>query len=926
VTLSALDWLLYRALMNPLLERLRAALAPLSIAVDRELASGGMGTVYLARDLTLVRPLALKVLDPGLANPVATERFRLEARILASFRHPGIVPVHTAGTADGLLYYTMDYLEGQTLAQRLRGDPLPTEEAVALASDVLAALEVAHSHGVIHRDVKPENIFLVAGRAVLVDFGIAKISARASDPISETGGQPRTPEYCPPEQSDGREITPRTDQYALGMVLFESLTRRHWSVDRWVRNDWRGVPLHVRPALRRALSHAPQDRWPDVTAFRRSLQRPWPSRVRRAARGSVSLSVAGLAVWLMVRGCRPEADLRFEPLDAQGPAAVRHLSDSLAISAAAQLSGFPDFTVIGPGGGKARYTVKGSVALLGPTLQVRMAVGDRAFTVRVPADQWPRADSVLVDSILVTLFRDNPLDIDLPVRVVPSAPEGVKAFLDAEKLFAQGRYLEAYEGYRRALDVDSTCWLCAWRFAEVERWLGLSTDTAMRRLSLAHLASFPDAYRQLISADTLPFAEQLEQLGSLSRRSPRFLFAAFNYGDELLHRGPLIGRGRRDAAGPFSEALALRRDFTPAREHLAWLWIAEGDSAAARGALDTLEHRARSTGPSTGLRELLSVAWAWRFLPTAQAAQATDRELANASARGVTELGAGARFLNGFDAPRGALWLGRRLEQAPEFARSALIAQAIAWVMLGQPDSALKEADRLSAEIPSADASLFHDELLALLILFPDSGSSDSAAALREALGALARSGHLRPEEEGRAEWLSELLAVRFGSPVPPAAAGAVPPPGARRLLQAVSEAREGRYRQALETSRPLTWLLAPALADLPCLRASLHLLRAEWWGHLGEPGRAADELRWYENSDMVSLPVSGAQPMEIDWALGVWARWRRAGLLGPDSRAERCALLGQVTRFWAGGAPAWAAKADSARTEERTEKCSTLP
>src|SRR3989442_8229740 len=160
--------------MSPFFERLRAALAP-DYELLRELASGGMGTVYLAREIALDCLVAVKVLRPELATANAVTRFVHEAQTLAKVRHPTIVVVHKVDERHGLHFYVMDFLEGDTLQQRLatRG-PLTHHEARKLGRDLLEALEVVHGWGVIHRDIKPSNLFWLGRRAVLTDFGIAK--------------------------------------------------------------------------------------------------------------------------------------------------------------------------------------------------------------------------------------------------------------------------------------------------------------------------------------------------------------------------------------------------------------------------------------------------------------------------------------------------------------------------------------------------------------------------------------------------------------------------------------------------------------------------------------------------------------------------------------------------------------------------------
>src|SRR5436309_11551484 len=160
--------------MADLSERLGAALAG-RYTIERELGRGGMATVYLARDVKHDRPVALKVLRPELAAILGAERFLREIRIAARLQHPNILPLYDSGDAQGMLYYVMPYVEGESLRVRLtREGPVPLEDAIRIAGDVAEALSYAHAHDVVHRDIKPENILLEGDRAVVADFGIAR--------------------------------------------------------------------------------------------------------------------------------------------------------------------------------------------------------------------------------------------------------------------------------------------------------------------------------------------------------------------------------------------------------------------------------------------------------------------------------------------------------------------------------------------------------------------------------------------------------------------------------------------------------------------------------------------------------------------------------------------------------------------------------
>ena len=195
--------------------------------LTRELGRGGMATVYLVHDLKHDRPVALKVLHRELAATLGPDRFLREIRIAARLRHPHIVPLYDSGEADGLLYYVMPYIEGESLRDRLRREPqLPLDEALGIACEVADALTHAHKHELIHRDIKPENILLEGGHALVADFGIARAvgGAATTQLTTATGLAIGTPAYMSPEQALGEAaVDARSDVYALGCVLYEML-------------------------------------------------------------------------------------------------------------------------------------------------------------------------------------------------------------------------------------------------------------------------------------------------------------------------------------------------------------------------------------------------------------------------------------------------------------------------------------------------------------------------------------------------------------------------------------------------------------------------------------------------------------------------------------------------------------------------------
>ena len=212
--------------------RLQGALGP-AYALERELGGGGMARVFVARDEALGREIVVKVLPPDAAAAVSAERFKREIALAAGLQHPHIVPVLGAGeTANGLPYYTMPFVAGESLRQRLaREGELPVAEIAAVLKDVARALAYAHGRGVVHRDVKPDNVLLSGGAAVVTDFGVAKaLSASATSgsgtPLTQLGTVLGTPAYAAPEQAAGDAVDHRADLYALGVVAYEMLAGR----------------------------------------------------------------------------------------------------------------------------------------------------------------------------------------------------------------------------------------------------------------------------------------------------------------------------------------------------------------------------------------------------------------------------------------------------------------------------------------------------------------------------------------------------------------------------------------------------------------------------------------------------------------------------------------------------------------------------
>jgi len=278
-------------LVVPLAERLAKALEG-RYAIEREVGHGGMATVYLARDLKHDRHVAIKVLREEIAAAVGAERFLEEIRVTASLQHPHILPLFDSGNADGLLWYVMPFVEGETLRSRLaRERRLSVDVAVQFAREMADALEHAHRHGVVHRDVKPENVLIQGEHALVADFGIALALEHAGgDRLTRTGIAIGTPQYMAPEQASGeRAVDARADVYALGAVLHEMLAGESAfaagtrAAVLWrVRNEPAtalathrvDVPPFLDAAVRRALAKRPEDRFTSAAAFASAVTTP----------------------------------------------------------------------------------------------------------------------------------------------------------------------------------------------------------------------------------------------------------------------------------------------------------------------------------------------------------------------------------------------------------------------------------------------------------------------------------------------------------------------------------------------------------------------------------------------------------------------------------------------------------------------------
>jgi serine/threonine-protein kinase len=266
--------------------KVRTALAS-RYRIERVLGEGGMATVYLAEDLKHRRKVAVKVMRPELAATLGADRFLREIEIAARMSHPHVLPVHDSGDADGVLYYVMPNVEGESLRDRVERDgPLPVDEALRLAREVAEALGYAHRRGIIHRDIKPANVLVGEGHALVADFGIAR-ATEAGQALTQTGLAVGTPQYMSPEQAAGeRDVDARADVYAIGAVLYEMLAGRppytgatpQAVLAKCLTEEpaplaavRAGVPAPVAAVVVRAMARRPDDRYATGVELERAL-------------------------------------------------------------------------------------------------------------------------------------------------------------------------------------------------------------------------------------------------------------------------------------------------------------------------------------------------------------------------------------------------------------------------------------------------------------------------------------------------------------------------------------------------------------------------------------------------------------------------------------------------------------------------------
>jgi serine/threonine protein kinase/Flp pilus assembly protein TadD len=498
--------------MPDLLERLKSALAD-RYAVESEIGRGGMATVFLGQDLKHRRRVAIKVLHPELSAAVGPERFLREIEAVAGLTHPHVLPLYDSGEANGLLFYIMPYVEGESLRHRLdREEQLPVEEAIRITQEVAEALDHAHRNGLIHRDIKPGNILLEEGHAVVTDFGVARaISDVGTEKVTATGMAVGTPAYMSPEQAAGQEVSERSDLYALGCVLYEMLagepplvgpTPQSTAAKRLTDRPTplpalRGtVSTELSQAVETALEKAPVDRYATVPEFAEALGSITPgvvgsTPVRRARRRmwvglgtAVVLGAAAVAAWFALRPTGetstpdPNAIAVLPFADMSPGKDQEYFSDGISEELLNLLAKIPELRVTSrssafffKGQGLAipeiaerlnvAHILEGSVRTAGNDVRITAQLIDARSDTHMWSDTWDRTlddifeiqDEIaaeVVAQLKITLLGDAPKATEID-------PEAYALFLQARQLgrqFTAEGWQQSNILYRRALEID----------------------------------------------------------------------------------------------------------------------------------------------------------------------------------------------------------------------------------------------------------------------------------------------------------------------------------------------------------------------------------------------------------------------------------------------------------------------------------------
>jgi hypothetical protein len=613
-----------------------------SYEIERELGAGGMGTVHLARELQSDTRVAIKLIKPEHVPIHGIERFGREIRIASHLNHPNILPVLDSGEVEGLPFYVTPYIDGESLAQRLKRETqLSIRETVGIASQITDALEAAHAHGVVHRDIKPSNILLSEGRAILADFGLARaIELVATDQLTESGVALGTPAYMSPEQASNGRVDARSDIYSLGCVIYEMLAgappftgptaqamlARH-AVDpvpslRTVRGT---VGAGLEGVVDKALAKVPADRYASARELREALQkhggedetarrwRPKSLRVLLVLLIVLPLILAAVAWRIFVRET-PKLELnRIMVFPLLAPKSARTVGEDVATMIGTGLDGTGPLRWIDAWPllstelredirtlslDRARklaraklcaYYLNGRLVQRGDSMDVLLELRDvqgdstvaRARASGLVANAWTLGLHA-VNGVLPRLIPGAPPDLFAEWK--SRDPAAVAHFLLAEAAFRRTHLVEALTHYRDAVRADSSFGLAAIRGAQAATWNHHSSE-ATELIRIATRQKLPPRYASFARGYAAYLGGWADSAAAEFRRSlefdPEMAVAWAQLGEVYTHLLPMAGNLDSLADAAFARARQLDSSATNWLLHPIEIRMRKGDIAGA---------------------------------------------------------------------------------------------------------------------------------------------------------------------------------------------------------------------------------------------------------------------------------------------------------------------------------------------------------
>jgi serine/threonine protein kinase/tetratricopeptide (TPR) repeat protein len=534
---------------HPDLPSVAAALSH-QFAFQREIGRGGAAVVFLAKDLRTAQPIAVKVLRPELSAAVGAVRFQREIEIARSLRHPNVLQLLESGISEGQLYYTMPFVSGETLRERIRRErQLALADVLVIARDVANALDHAHAAGLVHRDIKPGNILLDQKRALVADFGIARAMTVASgQEITDSGVAIGTPEYMSPEQGTGtRELDARSDVYALGCVVYEMLAgeppftgptsqaiiARHCSeLPHSLRIIRPAIPIGVERAVESALAKVPADRFATAGAFVDALEagavsgeRPLPlarrSLMAGVILGVVLVAIAGVSAWYALHR-RPSFDRNrivvFPLHDPSAPSGSEESGEAVATFIGYALDGtrplkwLDGWELLDPRRSSGRRLEVSEARRLSRSVNAGFYIDGSVVRHPDSVTVMLTAYSLSGDSVVRRVRQSGTSSASLPqlglravgqllpILVAPGgridlsalserSPTAVANFLQGERAYRRMQFRAALPHYESVLREDSAFALAALRGAQAANWLSeFGTDVRLAELALKQVA------------------------------------------------------------------------------------------------------------------------------------------------------------------------------------------------------------------------------------------------------------------------------------------------------------------------------------------------------------------------------------------------------------------------------------------------------